>query len=401
MLGLYGSAVLLLAARDPFFFATIDAAVETEAGIYLVQNCLTEKVRENYGPSDSVRPTKLSLLSRDGELKWEWMSEHHHLDHDVVMLGDSLLFCDEVTSSIKRLNLGSREVDWEWKIEDIDFSRLDSNWDDAHYFNNKTGSKWGKVGDLEIRDRGNWTALLFPLIDFSLILEINLTSALERQEASNEDITWFYHGGLLNPYDVDYLDDQLLITDTNNKRLLLVDFQSKRTNQEILFSDLGVEMHWCRDADRLPNGNYLFTDSTKVFEYDPTKAEIGWLVEGFFSLYKTKELTDGNLLVVTSTMGELKEIDRSSREIRRLWGQNRLYMVIRLFFVFSAAFMLFQTVWFSVWRAERLGPSVFVAALCLFLAGLSVFLAVFPEELLSFAFSFHDPRGFSPGSFVH
>jgi hypothetical protein len=73
-------------------------------------------------------------------------------------------------------------------------------------------------------------------------------------------------------------------------------------------------LDWPRDADRLPNGNTLITDSRnhRVLEVDPAGREV-WSFTGLALPYEADRLSNGNTLIADNNHRRVIEVDSSGQ----------------------------------------------------------------------------------------
>ena len=191
---------------------------------------------------------------------------------------------------------------------------------------------------------------------------IELELATGRISWSTEDLTLSDGSSLDYPNDADYLPDgNILITDRNNHRLIVIDRSGKviwqfgETGQpgadshhlnhphnadllpsgHILVADSENDrvleisqvgeivwtyaqgLNWPRDADRLPNGNTLITDSknNRVIEVTP-QGEIVWEYSWGLRLpYEADRLPSGNTLIADSRNRRVIEVSSTGEVV--------------------------------------------------------------------------------------
>jgi hypothetical protein len=210
--------------------------------------------------------------------------------HDVDMLNEHELLVANMRNpaengtSNDRLfiyNLTSDEVVWEWYFR-------------HHYPADTDGGyseDWSHVNDVDKIEEGRY--LVSPR-NFDQVIVVNRsTKEIELQlgEDDNHDVLFEQH----NP---DYLEGPdgtptILVADSENDRVV----EYARTDGEWeLVWELGLDQfNWPRDADRLPNGNTLITDSLnhRVVEVTP-RGEIVWEVRTPWGPYDAERVRWGD-----------------------------------------------------------------------------------------------------------
>ncbi|MFO8017969.1 MAG: PQQ-binding-like beta-propeller repeat protein [Promethearchaeia archaeon] len=263
-----------------------------------------------------------------GNIVWEKEGFAH--PHDIVeMENDNLMIADTGFDRVCEIEYESKEITWEWKPEDIDWEQINNDtWDSAHYFNNPIEYDWTHLNDVNFKDYdgGNWTAMLVSIRNFDLIVEVNYTSAKNRDKASAEDIVWYFGDYLdktkLNhQHNPHYLENgNILVADSENHRIIEVDRESK----EIVW-EYNKGLTWARDADELDNGNILITDIHRVFEIDKDTKEIEWEYSGdLMFAYEADRLENENTLIGGGLGGVVYEVDKDGNVV---WSYGVSYIL--------------------------------------------------------------------------
>ncbi len=194
------------------------------------------------------------------EIAGEWH------DHERVN-GTHVLVADMADDRVSMLDAENGTVEWAWHAQS-DFPVEGG----GHY-----PGDWTHLNDVELLDDGrvmvsmrNQDQVIFLDRETGLIDEWTLGSE------DDYDVLYEQH----NP---DYVPEErggpaVLVADSENGRVVEYQRENGEWVQSWEWSD--ERMQWPRDADRLPNGNTLITDTNggRLVEVDPS-GEIVWQVE--------------------------------------------------------------------------------------------------------------------------
>ena len=211
--------------------------------------------------------------------------------HDVDLLPNGNLVVanmrnyNETTGvSNDRVFVYDRETDtvtWEWYFRD-------------HYPNDTDGgfnADWSHVNDVDPVDNGS--AFLVSPRNFDQVIKV---------DRETEEIVWRLgedgaHGTLFEQHNPDLLygpDDEptVLVADSENDRV--VEY-ARRDGEWVRTWTLAGNLSWPRDADRLPNGNTLVTDTLnhRIIEVTPT-GEVVWEYYATWGPYDADRVATGD-----------------------------------------------------------------------------------------------------------
>lgn len=187
--------------------------------------------------------------------------------HDVDRDGpQTLLVADIKTDSVRLLNTTTGLTEWEWRAApDLAASSGGSFEDD-----------WTHINDVERLPDGR---VMASLRNQDMIVFVDPETGLQASWTLGADDA---HGIMNEQHNPDYVPASrggpaVIVADSRNDRI--VEYQ--RENGEWVTSWVWQDtaMYWPRDADRLPNGHTLITDTTadRVIEVDES-GEIVWSV---------------------------------------------------------------------------------------------------------------------------
>lgn len=205
--------------------------------------------------------------------------------HDVDYIGDDRLLVAEIgyPDSVYIVNTSTGIREWSWHAE-VNYSRTSGG---------DYPGDWTHVNDVEHLADGrimvsmrNQDQVIFLDPDSGEVIEENWTLG----EDDNHDVLYELH----NP---DYINESnggpaALVADSENNRV--IEYQRENGTWSPSWNWQDGQMEWPRDADRLPNGNTLITDtnSDRVFEVNQ-QGEIVWQTT-FPGPYEAERLSTGD-----------------------------------------------------------------------------------------------------------
>ncbi|AHG03045.1 hypothetical protein HALDL1_05145 [Halobacterium sp. DL1] len=210
--------------------------------------------------------------------------------HDADRVGDSrYVVADMFSDEVFVVNTTTGIVTWEWNMQN-NFP-LTSGWDYP--------DDWAHINDVEKLDDGR--VMLSPR-NHDQVLFVDPETGLQENWTIGADNRFSVLNGQHNP---DYFNEPaggpaVLIADSNNNRTI----EYARTEdggweQSWVWQD--EQLTWPRDADRLPNGHTLITDTKggRVVEIDE-QGEVVWNLtreghsRGEFAAYEAERLNTGD-----------------------------------------------------------------------------------------------------------
>jgi hypothetical protein len=186
--------------------------------------------------------------------------------HDVDRIDDSrLLVAGSTNNRVFTVNTSSRIVTWQWDVQ----SAFDAG--SGGLF----PSDWAHTNDVSYLDDGR---IMASLRNHDQVVFLDPRTGLRSNWTLGTDDD---HATLFEQHNPDYIPAELggpavLVSDSHNNRI--VEYQRTAAGEwERTWAWRDLDLQWPRDADRLPNGHTLFTDSNgnRVFEID-RNGEIGW-----------------------------------------------------------------------------------------------------------------------------
>lgn len=250
-----GSTTVMYAATQKFDASECPVDAECTKNIVEQVNLTTGDVERLY------------TRYRAGKFDNEW--------HDVDRINDThLLIADMDRDQVSIVNTSNGIIEWTWDAQS-DFP-ITSGGESSDPYTKGYPEDWTHLNDVEQLENG--------LIMVSLRNQDQVVF-IDRREGLVEEMTL----GADDEYDImfeqhqpDYITEEnggpaVVIADSQNNRL--VEYQRTDGSWEETWAWTDEEMLWPRDADRLPDGNTLVTDtnSRRVFEVD-RQGEVEWLV---------------------------------------------------------------------------------------------------------------------------
>lgn len=200
--------------------------------------------------------------------------------HDVDRINDThLVVADIVFDRIYIVDTSTDEITWQWNVT-------------RQYEITAGGSRadWAHVNDVEVLNDGRIMASLR-----------NMDSIVFLDPGHGIDTDWTLgrddeHDILYEQHNPDYIPPErggpaIIVSDSENNRVL--EYRRVDGEWQETWSWRDAQLQWPRDADRLPNGNTLITDShgDRIIEVS-TNGSIVWEVEVEFA-YDAERLSTG------------------------------------------------------------------------------------------------------------
>ena len=224
-----------------------------------------------------------------------------------ISTGDRTVLYSEVTP-------GTRDVEWHdvdrlnrthyviadiarHEVEIIDVSVNTTVWEWSAYTALRPGSggafdgDWTHLNDVEIVRDGQYVAA--SLRNHDTVVFVNRSSGQINETLSlgADD----EHSILDEQHNPDYIPADrggpaMVVADSNNDRVVEYRFDDGEWVESWVWQD--ERLKWPRDADRLPNGHTLVTDTNgnRVLELD-TRGNVQWLVSTSIDVYEAERLS--------------------------------------------------------------------------------------------------------------
>jgi hypothetical protein len=201
--------------------------------------------------------------------------------HDADRLNDThFVVADIYLDRVFVVNTTSNQTEWVWNA--------------SSSFSRETGGPfpedWTHINDVEVLDDGRFMVSARNQDRVVFINQNGLNHEWTLGEEDNYNILYEQH----NP---DYIPSErggpsVLVADSENNRVVEYQRTNESWRQSWVWRD--ARMQWPRDADRLPNGHTLVTDSNgnRVFEVDES-GEVVWSVNIAFP-YEAERLGTGD-----------------------------------------------------------------------------------------------------------
>ena len=201
--------------------------------------------------------------------------------HDADRLNEThLVVADIYLDRVFVVNTTSAQVEWVWNASTA--------------FPRETGGPfpedWTHINDVEALDDGRF---MVSARNQDRVVFINQSGAVDEWTLGEED----NYSILYEQHNPDYLPPErggpsVLVADSENNRVVEYQRTNESWRQSWVWRDARIQ--WPRDADRLPNGHTLITDSNgnRVFEVDET-GDVVWSVNIAFP-YESERLGTGD-----------------------------------------------------------------------------------------------------------
>lgn len=238
--------------------------------------------------------------------------------HDVDRIDeDRLLVADIAQDRVFIVNTTTEFVTWEWDAQtDYDIESGGPFPED-----------WTHLNDVEYVEIDGRETVMVSLRNHDQVVFIDTERGLREEWTLGSDGD---HETLYEQHNPDYIPPErggpaLLVADSENGRVVEYQRNGGKWVQSWTWTD--DRLQWPRDADRLPNGHTLITDSNgdRVFEID-REGEVIWTASIGFP-YEAERLDTGD----ESAGGEsAASLELSSRQVASTDSSNEGALVVRL-----------------------------------------------------------------------
>ncbi|WP_049893816.1 arylsulfotransferase family protein [Halogranum rubrum] len=202
--------------------------------------------------------------------------------HDVDRLDeDSLVVADIAEDRVYAVNTTTNLIEWEWE------ARSDFTPDSGGPF----PEDWTHLNDVEVLDDGR---IMVSLRNHDQVVFLDRETGLQENWTLGSDDD---HSVLYEQHNPDYMPEAnggpaVLVADSERNRIVEYTRDGDSWSKNWQWSD--DRLQWPRDADRLPNGHTLITDSNgnRVFEIDENGEKV-WSADIAFP-YEAERLGTGD-----------------------------------------------------------------------------------------------------------
>jgi hypothetical protein len=225
--------------------------------------------------------------------------------HDADRInGTHLVVADIYLDRVFIVNTSSGQVDWVWNASEA--------------FPRDTGgpypADWTHINDVEVLDDGR---IMVSVRNQDRVVFLNRDGLIDEWTLGEEN----NYRLLYEQHNPDYLPPAqggpaVLVADSENNRV--VEYQRTDRGWQRTWAWRDARMQWPRDADRLPNGHTLITDSNgnRVFEVDK-QGEIVWRLNIAFP-YEAERIATGDESTDGPTATRAALASRQSNTIDRV-----------------------------------------------------------------------------------
>jgi hypothetical protein len=236
---------------------------------------------EEYSGGDNCihnRVIEVEYESREVVWEYDWYDAfpNHHEVHDADRLPSGETVVADMGNHRAFTVARNGTITWEWRAEDH-ISEGTDFWEehvpeDQRDRVRREGpdSDWTHLNDVDHLENGNF---LLSIRNYDVVLEVNRSGDIAAVYGTPGD-----HDVMHEQHNPNLLEEHgtMLVADSENDRVVEIDAETEETVWE--YDSLPpdsphepVKLQWPRDADRLPNGNTLITDSRRfrVIEVGP------------------------------------------------------------------------------------------------------------------------------------
>lgn len=203
--------------------------------------------------------------------------------HDVDRINDTHLLVGQIAFPDQAyiVNTTSNEIDWRWRV-------------DSEYKPSSGGvypDDWTHLNDVSYLSGGR---VMVNLRNQDQVVFIHNEDGFQYNWTLGKDDN---HSILYEPHNPDYIPAEhggpaVIVAGSENNRIIEYQRRNGKWKRSWVWAD--IRMQWPRDADRLPNGHTLITDthSNRVFLVNKSGA-ITWKATGFSTPYESEILETG------------------------------------------------------------------------------------------------------------
>ena len=391
--GLNFSFFLRQRASPQTYFININDVDRLANGTTVVQvSELQTAFKANQGKIEEwVAVSAIIELDQEGNIIWDYSPNgiEHHVDHEIVERQGGYFFCDSFKDAISYVNKTTKEVEWNYKLEYINWTLVNSSWDADHYYNLPCNQwlmreciDWSHLNDIDFKDYGTWESMLISIRNFNLIIEVNYTAARQRINATAEDITWYYRGNLRHQHNPDYLPNgNMIIVDSDKQRLIEVNM----TTKEIVWEWTHSSIKWPRDCDLMPEDRFLITDVDRALIINRTTGDIIIEFGDIFGGYEADYIASSNTVLVSSgSSGVIIEYDADTGEVVWGWGTDVLSQIT----VGNCTFLIvYESLWIliAIFMKSKLRWILIIPLVILI--GLEIYVIIGYHDLMALVFT--------------
>jgi len=216
------------------------------------------------------------------EYDWYDAFPNHHEVHDADRLPNGETAIADMGNDRAFTVNESGEITWQWNASD--HIARGTEWFDEHvpegseeeFASDGPEADWTHMNDIDRLSDGNFT---LSIRNYDVVLEVNRSGDIVETYGSPDD-----HTVMNEQHNPNLLEarDTMLVADSENDRIVEIDAETEEIVWEYgrVPESSPVEpkpLQWPRDADRLPNGNTLITDSRhfRVLEVTPN-GSVAW-----------------------------------------------------------------------------------------------------------------------------
>ncbi|WP_247009709.1 arylsulfotransferase family protein [Halorientalis litorea] len=240
-------------------------------------------------------------------------TQHDPRWHDVDRVNETHYLVGDIQhDAVTLMNISNQMIVWEWRAQ-------------SHYSTRSGGDfpeTWTHLNDVEVLPDGRFMA---SMRNQDEVVFLTRSGGVQEKWTLGEDGN---HSILYEQHNPDYIPRSeggpaVIVSDSENDRVIEYERQNGQWEQTWVWQD--EQMNWPRDADRLPNGHTLITDTSggRILEVNAS-GDIVWSVS-VKSPYEAERLGTGdesqNGPAASSTRLESKTVERTAKQ--GLWPQFR------------------------------------------------------------------------------
>ncbi|WP_245800175.1 arylsulfotransferase family protein [Haladaptatus litoreus] len=233
--------------------------------------------------------------------------------HDGDRINESTYAVADIAQDrVFTVNTTTGLIEWSWEAQN-DFNPMKSG--------GSFPEDWTHLNDIEVLDDGR---LMVSLRNHDQVVFLDRETGLMENWTLGSD---GQHDIVYEQHNPDYIPESdggpaVLIGDSENNRVVEYQRENSKWNRTWTWQD--SQMQWPRDADRLPNGHTLITDSNgnRVFEVNQ-EGDVVWSIDIAFP-YEAERLESGDESTGGQSASALGLASKSSSNENTVSTSNRI-----------------------------------------------------------------------------